>query len=76
MTFEPTPITGGFICPCTDAYGEQARLVELYHEKITDKLPDGRTIQNYECDQNRDQWQLIAAPGGAATWHYIGRRHA
>lgn len=72
-TFEPTPVSGAFICPCTDAYGEQARLVEL-SSSVTNKLPDGSIVRNYECDQNHDRWQLIEAPDGSATWHYIGRR--
>lgn len=74
-TFEPTPVTGGFICPCTDAYGEQAELIETFRNPTTtDKAPGGVVIRNFACDQNGDRWQLIEAPDGSATWHYIGRR--
>ena len=72
MTFEPTPITGGFVCPCTDAYGEQATLVDIPHDG-TDHLPDGGHVHNYACDQNGDRWQYVERADGSAAWHYLGR---
>lgn len=77
MTFEPTLVGATWLCPCTDAYGQSAHLVEAasFH-KPTDTTEDGRTVENFHCDQNGDVWQKVTDVAGGFAWQYLGRQGA